>query len=136
MAQQYPTKRPDGVVPYKIVLVETAMRNDGTCFTDHDVHTMLQQKRVMNVGGEWFRCSPEEVKAAIVAIKTGTLNDGEPHPDFSLRPEQKEALDKTIEYYRLRQEEISLTARRSSSGMPRCALARPSPPISWPNAWA
>lgn len=35
--QQYPTLRP-GKLPYRIVLEESAMRNDGTCFTDHDVH--------------------------------------------------------------------------------------------------
>jgi hypothetical protein len=99
VAQQYPTKRPDGLVPYKIVLVESAMRNDGTCFTDHDVHYLLRKKRVSGVGREWFRCSAEEVKAAIVAIKTGTTNIENRTQTFALRPEQKEAVDKTIEYF-------------------------------------
>ena len=99
VGQQYPTKRPDGMVPYKIVLAESAMRNDGTCFTDHDVHHLLRKKRVDNVGGEWYRCTIEEVKAAIVAIKTGTSNIENRTQNFALRPEQKEAVDKTIEYY-------------------------------------
>jgi hypothetical protein len=99
VAQQFPTKRPDGFVPYKIVLAESAMRNDGTCFTDHDVHHILRKKRVTGVGGEWFRCSAEEVKAAIVAIKTGTTNIENRTQNFALRPEQKEAVDKTIEYF-------------------------------------
>jgi len=99
VAQQYPTKRPDGLVPYKIVLSESAMRNDGTCFTDHDVHHLLCKKRVNNVGGEWFHCTAEEVKAAIVAIKMGTPNIENRTQTFALRPEQKEAVDKTIEYY-------------------------------------
>lgn len=99
VGQQYPTKRPDGMVPYKIVLAESAMRNDGTCFTDHDVHHLLRKKRVDNVGGEWYRCTVEEVKAAIVAIKTGTSNIENRTQNFTLRPEQKEAVDKTIEYY-------------------------------------
>ena len=99
VAQQYPTKRPDGLVPYKIVLAESAMRNDGTCFTDHDVHHLLRKKRVNNVGGEWFHCTAEEVKAAIVAIKKGTSNIENRTQTFALRPEQKEAVDKTIEYY-------------------------------------
>jgi hypothetical protein len=38
VAQQYPTKRPDGKLPYKIVLRESAMYSDGGNFTDHDVH--------------------------------------------------------------------------------------------------
>lgn len=99
VAQQYPTKRPDGLVPYKIVLSEPAMRNDGTCFTDHDVHYALRKKRVDGVGGEWFRCSVDEVRAAIVAIKTGSPNVENRTFNFSLRPEQKEAVDKTIEYF-------------------------------------
>ena len=99
VGQQYPTKRPDGVVPYKIVLAESAMRNDGSCFTDHDVHHILRKKKVDGAGGEWFRCTAEDVKAAIVAIKTGTANIENRTQNFSMRPEQKEAVDKTIEYF-------------------------------------
>ena len=33
VAQQYPTLRP-GALPYKIVFEESAMRNDGSAFTD------------------------------------------------------------------------------------------------------
>ena len=99
VAQQYPTRRPDGMVPYKIVLTESAMRNDGTCFTDHDVHRVLIKKKVDGVGGEWFRCTTDEVKAVIVALKTGTANIENRTQTFSMRPEQKEAVDKTIEYF-------------------------------------
>ena len=100
VGQQYPTRRPDGLLPYKIVLAESAMRNDGTCFTDHDVHRMLRKKKVDGVGGEWFRCSVEEISAAVVAIKTGSENVEDRTLTFTMRPEQKEAVDKTIEYYR------------------------------------
>jgi len=99
VAQQYPTKQPDGMVPFKIVLAESAMRNDGTCFTDHDVHRALHKKKYQCVGGEWFRCTAEEVKAAIVAIKTGTANLENRTQTFALRPEQKEAVDKTMAYF-------------------------------------
>ena len=100
VAQQYPTKRPDGLPPYTIVLVESAMRHDGTSFTDHDVHRLLKQRAAEGVGGEWFRCTVDEVKAAIVAIKTGTRNIESRTFTFSMRPEQKEAVDKTIDYYK------------------------------------
>jgi hypothetical protein len=50
VAQQYPAKRPDGLKPYPIGLVESAMRHDGSCFTDHDVHQVLHQKKVSGVG--------------------------------------------------------------------------------------
>ena len=99
VAQQYPTKRPDGLLPYQIVLSETAMRHDGSCFTDHDVHRILVKKKVDAVGGEWFRCSVDDIKAAIITIKTGTANIENRTLTFSMRPEQKEAVDKTIEYF-------------------------------------
>ena len=35
VAQQYPIIKP-GPLPYKIVLEESAMRNDGSAFTDHE----------------------------------------------------------------------------------------------------
>lgn len=41
VAQQYPTLRP-GKPPYRIVLEESAMRNDETVFTDHDIHLFIQ----------------------------------------------------------------------------------------------
>ena len=40
VAQQYPTRRP-GKIPYRIVLEESAMRQDGSSFTDHEVHRFL-----------------------------------------------------------------------------------------------
>ncbi|MGB9591027.1 MAG: GIY-YIG nuclease family protein, partial [Candidatus Kryptoniota bacterium] len=41
VAAQYPTLRP-GKTPYRIVLEEPAIRNDGTVFTDRDIHRMLR----------------------------------------------------------------------------------------------
>ncbi|MEI8174138.1 MAG: GIY-YIG nuclease family protein, partial [Deltaproteobacteria bacterium] len=47
VAQQYPTLRP-GKPPYRIVIEESAMRNDGTTFIDHDVHRHLRAVGVKN----------------------------------------------------------------------------------------
>ncbi len=110
VAQQYPTRRPDGMVPYTIELKESAMRDDGSCFTDHDLHRALLRQGVERVGGEWFRCSVQDVKAAIVAIKTGTANPEHRTLSFAMRPEQKEAVDKTIEYF--------ASAKREDPGRP------------------
>jgi hypothetical protein len=99
VAQQYPTKRPDGVLPYKIVLAESAMRNDGSCFTDRDVHRVLKTKRVSGVGGEWYRCTADDVMAAIVALKTGGENIENRTQTFGMRPEQKQAVDKAALYF-------------------------------------
>jgi len=100
VAQQYPTKRPDGTVPYKIVLREPAMFDDGSVFMDHDVHAVLIKKGIAAVGGEWFKCSVTDVKSAIVALKTGTLNVENRTQTFKMRPEQEQAVDKTIAYYK------------------------------------
>jgi len=98
VAQQYPTKKP-GKPPYRIVLEESAMRNDGTVFTDHDVHRMLRLNGVKNAAGEWFRCTVTQVKAAIIAVRTGQLNEENRSLDFKMRPEQVEAVDKTAAYF-------------------------------------
>lgn len=100
VAQQFPTKRPDGTTPYRIVYRESAMKNDGSCFTDHDVHKMLRKKKITGVGGEWFRCTVADVKAAVIAVKTGTTNDENRTQTFAMRPEQKEAVEKTIHYFK------------------------------------
>lgn len=98
VAQQYPTLRP-GKPPYRIVLEEPAMRNDGTVFTDHDVHRMLRLNGVKNPKGEWFRCMVLQVKAAIIAVRTGHLNEENRSLDFKMRPEQEAAVAKTGAYF-------------------------------------
>ena len=104
VAQQYPTVRP-GQPPYRIVLEEPAIRNDGTGFTDHDVHRMLRINGVRPEAGEWFRCAMEQVKRAIIAVREGQLVEEERSLDFTMRPEQEEAVGKTAEYFmRMRQE--------------------------------
>ena len=98
VAQQYPTLRP-GKPPYRIVLEESAMRKDGTVFTDHDLHRMLRINGVKNPEGEWFRCTVAQVKAAIIAVRTGQLNEENRSLDFKMRPEQEAAVEKTAAYF-------------------------------------
>jgi len=99
VAQQYPTKRP-GKPPYRIVLEESAMRNDGTVFTDHDVHRNLRIVGVKNPEGEWFKCSVDDVKAAVIALRTGEVSAEIRSLDFTMRPEQKAAVEKTAAYFK------------------------------------
>lgn len=100
VAQQYPTKRPDGVIPYKIIYQESAMYPDGTSFLDHAVHDVLEQKGIENVGGEWFRCTVDDVRAAVIAVKNHTINVENRTNDFAMRPEQRAAVEKTEKYFR------------------------------------
>ncbi|MBC8552859.1 MAG: GIY-YIG nuclease family protein [Candidatus Brocadiales bacterium] len=98
VSQQYPTKRP-GKSPYRIVLEESAMRNDGTAFTDHDVHRYLREQGINNPEGEWFACPVNQVKAAVLAVRTGQMNEENRTLDFKMRPEQEEAVQKTAVYF-------------------------------------
>ncbi len=107
VAQQYPTKRPDGSVPYRIVLRESAMYPDGSSFTDHEVHKALRSKEIPGMGGEWFRCTVDDVRAAIIAVRSRTENAENRTQTFSMRPEQAEAVERTIAYYRSAYEENS-----------------------------
>lgn len=84
---------------FAIVLIEPAVRNDGTSFTDHDIHLYLRKKGFKNTEGEWFKCTVSDVKAAILAVKTGALNEENRTLDFKMRPEQDEAVNKTIQYF-------------------------------------
>ena len=107
VAQQYPTKRPDGRVPYRIVYRASAMYPDGGSFTDHDVHKVLRRKKIPAVGGEWFRCTVDDVAAAVLAVRSRTANVEDRTRDFPMRPEQREAVDKTAAYFRSVYEEDS-----------------------------
>lgn len=98
VAQQYPTLRP-GKPPYRIVLEESAMRHDGSSFTDHEVHRYLRKQGIANPEGEWFRCSKREVKAAIISIRERRDNEEQRTETFSMRPEQQAAVDKTSTYF-------------------------------------
>jgi len=84
---------------YKIVLEESAMRNDGSAFTDHDVHRYLKQIYIPNPDGEWFECDLKDVEAAVLAIRNGGANVEHRTLDFKMRPEQQEAVKKTMQYF-------------------------------------
>ena len=97
MKEHYPTLTPG--TKYKVVLEESAMRSDGTSFKDHDVHKMLKSIGKKNITGEWYDCTINEVKAAIIAIKKREFLDVERSQDFGLRPEQLNAITRTKNYF-------------------------------------
>ena len=91
-------------VPYEIVLVESAMTNDGSCFMDKDVHRVLERKghvrlNPMDRTDEWFRCTVADVKAAILSLRTGTDNVENRTQSFDMRPEQYRAVERTKRYF-------------------------------------
>jgi len=95
--EQYPILSP-GEKTYTIHLNAKAIRDDGSSFTDKDVHKILERKGFSNPKGEWFRCTVEDVKAAVNNLINGDLENSERIKSFLLRPEQKEAIKKTKSY--------------------------------------
>lgn len=75
------------------------MKNDGTTFTDHDVHKVLKKKGFSNPNGEWFKCTVKDIEAAIYAVKSGKANIENRNQTFVMRPEQREAVQKTADYF-------------------------------------
>lgn len=103
--EQYPTLRPATGKPFQILHYEPALYNDGGSFTDKDVHKALKRRGFLpelSADGketEFFRCTLNDVKAAIIAVKTRSDNVENRTLTFKMRPEQKEAVDKTARYF-------------------------------------
>ncbi len=96
IAEQFPS----GLNAYRIELIEPAMRSDGSSFTDHDVHRHLRAKGIKNPSHEWFKCTVDKVRAAVVAVRERTVNVEDRTLSFGLRPEQQNAVDMTADYFR------------------------------------
>lgn len=86
-------------IKYKIVFEESAMKRDGSAFTDHDVHRQLRKNKISNPEGEWFKCSLNDLRKAIWEIKTGEQIEDNRILSFGMRPEQNEAVKKTIAFF-------------------------------------
>lgn len=103
MHEHYPTLTPGQ--SYKVEYVESALNADGAIFMDHDVHRMLEahgfhaQKSPDGKKSEWYKCSVDDVKAAILAVKTSSLNLENRTQNFRMRPEQARAVRMTKAYF-------------------------------------
>ncbi len=84
---------------YKIELDESAEREDGSLFSDHEVRAALVRKGFENTELEWMRCSLKEVKTVLTELRTGQRFAGTHHETFPMRREQADAVDKTFDYY-------------------------------------
>lgn len=104
VAEQFPVLKPGDKKPYEIVFAESAMYEDGGSFTDKRVHEKLvefgyEQQYHQGKKTEWFRCSESAVRAAWIAVRNRVDNEERRSLDFAMRPEQSEAVDKTVRYY-------------------------------------
>lgn len=97
--EQYNIDFPSGKKPYKLEHFEDAVDKDSHYFSDHVVHDYLRKKGFNNPNGEWFECNVNDVKAALIAIKNGVENIENRTQNFKMRPEQKAAINMTVEYF-------------------------------------
>lgn len=110
VAAQYPTLRP-GPKPYTIVFAEPALRDDGTSFTDHDIHRAMKRMDMQYEAGEWFTCTVDQVRAAYISVRDRTENLEMRSADFKMRPEQAAAVRKTIDYFQSIKDEQNKAAQ-------------------------
>lgn len=103
VAQQLVTA---GIRNYRIELNESAERDDGTVFSDHDVRAALEARKIENVAlgraKEWMRCTIKDVMAVLAELRTGERFAGTHHETFPMRREQAEAVQVTHAYFRSR----------------------------------
>lgn len=98
-AERIAEQFPPGFSGYRIELIEPAMRPDGSSFTDHEVHRHLRAKGIKNTSHEWFKCTVSQVQAAVLATRERTQNVEERTLSFGMRPEQREAVEMTADYF-------------------------------------
>lgn len=89
---------------HKILFAVSAMRDDGTCFTDKDVHAVLKKNgyKQLNAGkdrNEWFRVTEKEALSVISSVRTGTKYTVGRTAHFAMRAEQQQAVNNTAEYF-------------------------------------
>jgi hypothetical protein len=84
---------------FRIELNETAERDDGSIFTDHEVRGTLVRRGFANTELEWMRCSVKDVKTVLTELRTGKTFTGTHHETFVMRREQAEAVNKTHAYF-------------------------------------
>ncbi|WP_342598785.1 Eco57I restriction-modification methylase domain-containing protein [Psychrobacillus sp. FSL H8-0483] len=96
------------------VAIRTIREKDGTiklkAFRDHNVHDVLKNSGINNVaigestGLEWFKVDLETAKKAIDAVKKNVANlsnsDVVMHTPIIFRPEQVEAIAKTVKQFK------------------------------------
>lgn len=99
VAEQHPIVTPGDPV-FKVVLEESAIRGDGTVFTDRDVHRYLRAAKIRNAAGEWFVCALKQVRAAINAVRERKTYELTRDQRFKMRPEQQAAVEKAAAYFK------------------------------------
>ncbi len=84
---------------FTIELDAPAERDDGSIFTDFEVRAALVKKGFVKATLEWVHCTVADVATVLAELRTGKQLGGTHHETFGLRDEQRDAVNKTRDYF-------------------------------------
>jgi hypothetical protein len=84
---------------FTIHVDESAERDDGSVFSDHEVRARLRAKGFPKVELEWMKCDVDDVRTVITELRSGQVLTGTHHETFPMRPEQAAAVNRTHAYF-------------------------------------
>jgi hypothetical protein len=84
---------------FRVELDESAERDDGAIFSDHEVRAALVRKGFENTELEWMRCTVKDLKTVLTELRSGQQFTGTHHQTFAMRREQAEAVKVTHAYF-------------------------------------
>src|SRR6185312_12908280 len=70
---------------FRVEVDESAERDDGTMFSDHEVRAALGKKKFANPKLEWVRCTVKDLKTVLAELRAGKQYSGTHHERFSMR---------------------------------------------------
>ena len=90
---------------YKTLFTVSAMRDDGTCFIDKDIHAVLKKHGYLQLNegedrNEWFKVSEKEALAVIESVRSNTKYTVGRTAHFGMRAEQRRAVEDTAAYFK------------------------------------
>ena len=97
---------------YRIEIDEPADRPGGNPITDHEVRSVLKRNGLAPGNGEWMHCTADDVKNALIELRTGRKVELGRYMDFKMRQEQLDAVEMTRNYFEASwKEDINIAPR-------------------------
>ena len=97
---------------YRIEIDEPADRPGGDPITDHEVRSVLKRNGLAPGNGEWMHCTADDVKNALIELRTGRKVELGRYMDFKMRQEQLDAVEMTRNYFEASwKEDINIAPR-------------------------
>ena len=116
-------------VAYEVLYTTDAVRNNGTPFSDTDIHDLLVAKDIEREDtinpetkrkSEWFKTDLDTIVEAIENYKMDAVEDVHGIiTSYNLRDEQKEAVSMTVDYYDRCQEDVNIEPQFLWNAKPR-----------------